>query len=92
MAAVGAVGFAGATHLGKQPKQRVPARANAGATPPPAAVVDRRLASGVTVPTATWLVAENARPGTLNWICNHDQPEPPSRASPARSAPCPATT
>ena len=27
------------------------------------------------VPTAPWLIAENAKPGTLNWICNHVQPE-----------------
>ncbi len=33
------------------------------------------LPSGVVVPTATWLVAENARPGTLDWICNHVQPD-----------------
>ena len=26
------------------------------------------------MPTAPWLIAENARPGTLNWICNHVQP------------------
>ena len=27
------------------------------------------------MPTAPWLIAENAKPGTLNWICNHNQPE-----------------
>ena len=27
------------------------------------------------MPTAPWLIAENAKPGTLNWICNHVQPE-----------------
>ena len=27
------------------------------------------------VPTAPWLIAENAKPGTLNWICNHVQPD-----------------
>ncbi len=37
--------------------------------------MDKQLASGVTVPTAPWLIAENAKPGTLNWICNHNQPE-----------------
>jgi hypothetical protein len=26
------------------------------------------------VPTAPWLIAENAKSGTLNWICNHNQP------------------
>ena len=33
------------------------------------------LPSGVVVPTAPWLIAENASPGTLNWICNHVQPD-----------------
>ena len=37
--------------------------------------MDKKLASGVIVPTAPWLIAENAKPGTLNWICNHNQPE-----------------
>jgi hypothetical protein len=32
------------------------------------------LDSGVVVPTAPWLVAENSRPGTLDWIVNHPQP------------------
>ncbi len=27
------------------------------------------------VPTAPWLIAENAKPGTLDWICNHVQPD-----------------
>ena len=27
------------------------------------------------MPTAPWLIAENAKPGTLNWICNHNQPD-----------------
>ena len=27
------------------------------------------------MPTAPWLIAENAKPGTLNWICNHVQPD-----------------
>ena len=37
-------------------------------------MVDALLPSGVIVPTATWLIAENARPGTLDWVCNHAQP------------------
>ena len=41
----------------------------------PHVVVDAKLASGVIVPTAPWLIAENARPGTLDWICNHVQPD-----------------
>jgi hypothetical protein len=75
LSALGAAGFVGATRLhGKHQKQRVPAKAKRG-TAQQAAVVDKKLASGVTVPTAPWLIAENAKPGTLNWICNHNQPE-----------------
>ena len=55
-------------------KGRVPARARRHAKPKVALVEDVELPSGVTVPTAPWLIAENARPGTLNWICNHVQP------------------
>ena len=39
------------------------------------AVKQTTLASGVVVPTATWLVAENQRPGTLDWIVNQPQPD-----------------
>ena len=35
----------------------------------------KKLPSGVVVPTAPWLVAENAKKGTLDWICNYVQPE-----------------
>ncbi len=45
------------------------------AHPPGPAVVDTKLASGVIVPTAPWLIAENAKPGTLDWICNFVQPD-----------------
>ena len=37
--------------------------------------MDSALPSGVIVPTAPWLIAENAKPGTLDWICNHVQPD-----------------
>ena len=37
--------------------------------------MNTKLPNGVIVPTAPWLIAENAKPGTLNWICNHNQPE-----------------
>jgi hypothetical protein len=33
------------------------------------------LPSGVVVPTAGWLIAENQRPGTLDWIVNFVQPD-----------------
>jgi hypothetical protein len=73
--ALGAVGLAG-TRLGTtKAKNRVPARARHhthGAGP---AVVDTTLPSGVLVPTAPWLIAENAKPGTLDWICNFVQPD-----------------
>jgi hypothetical protein len=78
LSALGAAGLAGGTRLGggAHPKKRVPARARRHAlTPTPPAVVDARLGSGVIVPTAPWLIAENAKPGTLDWICNHVQPE-----------------
>ena len=75
LSALGAAGFAGATRLNaKHQKKRVPAKATHGVTAQ-AAVIDKKLPSGVIVPTAPWLIAENAKPGTLNWICNHNQPE-----------------
>jgi hypothetical protein len=43
--------------------------------PTPPAVVQTTLPSGVVVPTATWLIAENNRPGTLDWIVNFVQPD-----------------
>jgi hypothetical protein len=74
--ALGAAGLAAGTHPpGKGVKGRVPARARGHAKAPEPAVVDARLASGVVVPTAPWLIAENARTGTLNWICNKVQPD-----------------
>jgi hypothetical protein len=73
--ALGAAGLAGATRLGtRHSNQHVPARAKRRGAPQ-AAVVDSKLPSGVIVPTAPWLIAENAKPGTLNWICNHNQPD-----------------
>jgi hypothetical protein len=75
LSALGAAGFAGATRLSKKrPQQRVPAQARRH-TPARAAVVNTKLPSGVVVPTAPWLIAENAKPGTLNWICTHNQPD-----------------
>ena len=75
LSALGAAGFVGTTRLqAKHHKQQVPARAKRGSTGH-VAVVDKKLASGVTVPTAPWLIAENAKPGTLKWICTHNQPE-----------------
>jgi hypothetical protein len=39
------------------------------------AVVQTTLASGVIVPTAPWLIAENQKTGSIDWICNHVQPD-----------------
>ncbi len=76
LSALGAVGFAGAKRLSTEhAKQRVPARAKHRVIEQLPAVIDQRLPSGVVVPTAPWLIAENAKPGTLNWICNHNQPD-----------------
>ncbi|HEX4433306.1 MAG TPA: N,N-dimethylformamidase beta subunit family domain-containing protein [Acidimicrobiales bacterium] len=77
LSALGAAGFVGATRLGtKHQKQRVPAKAKAKhASTGHVAVVNKKLASGVIVPTAPWLIAENAKRGTLNWICNFNQPD-----------------
>jgi hypothetical protein len=72
---LGAAGLAAGTHTPeKSAKGRVSARARRHAKSGGPAVVEAKLASGVIVPTAPWLIAENARPGTLNWICNHVQP------------------
>jgi hypothetical protein len=85
LAAGGAVGAAGvALGIGldgsgpaKVAKKRIPARvrrpAKADLTDSTNAVL-AKLPSGVMVPTAPWLIAENQRPGSLDWICNHVQP------------------
>ncbi len=77
LSAVGAAGLAGTrlTEHDKGRKQRLPARAGRRTARALPAVVDATLPSGVTVPTAPWLIAENAKPGTLNWICNFVQPD-----------------
>ena len=75
LSALGAAGLRrAAAWASRSPKQRVPARAQ------PRDPAARRsstttLPSGVIVPTAPWLIAENAKPGTLDWICNHVQPD-----------------
>ena len=69
LGALGAAGLATVAHHDK-----VPAQAKRHHTHGAPAVVLADTASGVVVPTAPWLIAENARPGTLNWICNHVQP------------------
>jgi hypothetical protein len=60
-------------------KKHTPARAKRpGSTAPggdPSPVTQTTLTSGVVVPTASWLIAENKRPGTLDWIVNFVQPD-----------------
>jgi hypothetical protein len=75
LSALGAAGIAAGTGAEHKGKGRVPARARRHAPALAPRVVDAKLASGVIVPTAPWLIAENARPGTLDWICNHVQPD-----------------
>ncbi len=72
LSAFGAAGLAAGTRATNT--ARVPARARRHAKTTGPLVEDTVLPSGVTVPTAPWLIAENAKPGTLNWICNHVQP------------------
>jgi hypothetical protein len=73
LSAVGAVGAVAGSPHGSPPK--VPARAKRRGKPSGPLVVDSALASGVVVPTAPWLIAENKKRGTLDWICNVNQPE-----------------
>jgi hypothetical protein len=86
MAAVGVTGVAGLSlaacgdNTGAEKaalKRRIPAKARAhpDTTTTLPAVELTTLDSGVVVPTATWLVAENAKPGTLDWIVNAPQPD-----------------
>jgi hypothetical protein len=72
LSAFSAAGAAAGTQA--HSKGRVPARARRPANAAGPLVEDTVLPSGVTVPTAPWLIAENAKTGTLNWICNHVQP------------------
>jgi hypothetical protein len=53
-----------------RPKRPDPAHTHQAAT-----TAQTRLASGVVVPTASWLIAENNRPGTIDWIVNFVQPD-----------------
>ncbi len=75
LSAFGAVGLAGTSLSRTRGKGRVPAHARHHTPKQLPAVVDATLPSGVVAPTAPWLIAENAKPGTLNWICNHVQPD-----------------
>jgi hypothetical protein len=84
LSAAGAAGVtlaacaAGRDEAGQAPK-RTPARAkrpvDTTTTTTAPAVAQTTLPSGVVVPTAAWLIAENQKPGTLDWIVNHVQPD-----------------
>ncbi len=82
MSATGAAGLilAGCTdsaQAGPQAGKKPPARAK-HSTPHSrmhATGTTTTLPSGVVVPTASWLIAENRRPGTLDWIVNFVQPD-----------------
>src|ERR1035437_7033804 len=85
IAAAGAAGLAltgcaeDGTTKSAAAKKRIPAQAKRP-TPRTAVsaiptVTQTTLASGVVVPTAPWLIAENKRPGTLDWIVNFVQPD-----------------
>jgi len=62
----GAGGGAGAANRARGPRHPAPARA--GSRPPLPAVSPVTLPSGVVVPVARWLVLENEKPGTIDWI------------------------
>jgi TAT (twin-arginine translocation) pathway signal sequence len=85
LAAAGAAGLTLAacadtpTSKGAAPTaRRTPARPRRPVAPTTTTVPAQELValdSGVVVPTAPWLIAENSRPGTLDWIVNHTQPD-----------------
>ena len=70
-------GCADSSQTGPQAvKKRSPARPKRSASHAHKATgTETALASGVVVPTASWLIAENQRPGTLDWIVNFVQPD-----------------
>jgi N,N-dimethylformamidase beta subunit-like protein len=67
----GAAALSSATDAGAAVKgrRRTPTRhrAGSGRTAPPA-VSQVTLASGVVIPVARWLVLENKKPGTIDWV------------------------
>jgi hypothetical protein len=78
LGALGAAGIVAGTHRDTHRRPHHAKLATRARKPAPAdlpLVEPTTLASGVTVPTAPWLIAENQRPGTLNWICNRLQPD-----------------
>jgi hypothetical protein len=58
-----------------RPKKAAPHHSHGPPAPTGASATQTTLPSGVVVPTAAWLIAENQRPGTLDWIVNFVQPD-----------------
>lgn len=76
LSALGAAGIAGAGALRRSASQKkAPAHARHHRPSTEPGVKKTTLPSGVVVPTAAWLIAENKKKGTLDWICNHVQPD-----------------
>ncbi len=74
--AFGAAGLALAARTPKKgPGRRVPAQARRPVKKQQPAVVNTKLASGVVIPTAPWIIDENAKTGTLDWVCSEVQPD-----------------
>jgi hypothetical protein len=69
----GGAADAATRHKGKKVPAKAKRHQGKGKSLP--AVQQTRLASGVIVPTATWLIEENNQPGTLDWIVTHNQPD-----------------
>ena len=65
-AALSTASAAGASEHGRR-RARVTRPSGYGRTPPPA-VSQVTLDSGVVVPVARWLVLENDKPGTIDWV------------------------
>ena len=59
---------AGAAGVGKLARRRTPDEHARSSRPSRAGVRTVTLPSGVTIPVADWVVQENKRPGTLNWV------------------------
>lgn len=66
-AAAGTAGMVGAG-LAAAPDADATSRRAGHHRAPRRRVTQARLASGVVVPTAPWLIEENARPGTIDWV------------------------
>ncbi|MGO9456682.1 MAG: N,N-dimethylformamidase beta subunit family domain-containing protein [Acidimicrobiales bacterium] len=66
LSAASAAGAAGAAEAGRR-RSRASRPAGYGRTPP-AAVSKVTLGSGVVIPVARWVVLENEKPGTIDWV------------------------